>query len=149
MALSTRRHGSKLVSRTLKSLSGFINNEERSYSPPALSDLAQPHSQNGALGKALLRSFWAGSWKPSSLAGCVAQQQSYSSIIYPPVEAKVGKEAPGFTAPGKSTSVSFRSLGHLFPRDPGFTDHLVKVNRCFAIGGACDMLQIFSVHGCC
>lgn len=100
MALAARRHGSRLASQTLKSLSGFLNTEERSASQSACSGPVQPQPQTDPFKKALLRSFWAGSWKTSTVPGRTVQQQSYSSIVYPPVEAKVGKAAPEFTAPG-------------------------------------------------
>ncbi|KAK9847598.1 hypothetical protein WJX84_004181, partial [Apatococcus fuscideae] len=163
MALSTRRQGSRLLSQTLKSLSGFINSEERSVSQPAISGLVQPHSHNGALGKALLRSFWAGSWKPSSLPGCIVQQHSYSSIIYPPVEAKVGKEAPDFTAPaivdGEMESISLQDyrgkyvILFFYPKDftfvcpteiIAFSDRAKEFEElnCQLIAASCDSEEV-------
>ena len=116
MALAARRHGSRLASQTLKSLSGFLNTEEKSASQSACSGLVQPQPQTDPLKKALLRGFWAGSWRTSTVPGCTVQQQSYSSIVYPPVEAKVGKAAPDFTAPG------------MFPRFQR-TDHSPHLTR--------------------
>ena len=101
MALSSRRQGCQLVSRTLKSLSTALNEDLVVRERPAVSGLASPAAPTGTLAKALLRNFWAGSWKPLPRQSVLSEQhRGYSSIIYPPVEAKVGKSAPGFTAPG-------------------------------------------------
>ncbi len=101
MALSSRRQGCKLLSRTLKSLSGVVNDDLTGVERSAFSGLASRSVPQGSLGKALLRSFWAGSWKPLPARTYLGHQhEEYSSIIYPPTEAKVGKTAPDFSAPG-------------------------------------------------
>ncbi|KAK9850953.1 hypothetical protein WJX84_002094 [Apatococcus fuscideae] len=166
MALSSRRQGSKLVTRTLKSLSGILNDDLRSVEHPAASVLATQQTSHGILGKALLRSFWAGSWKPDSLPrqGQLGQQQlGYSSIIYPPVEAKVGKTAPEFTAPaivdGEMESISLKDyrgkyvILFFYPKDftfvcpteiIAFSDRAKEFEElnCQLIAASCDSEEV-------